>query len=222
MAVPAGYTEYYPAATQPPHQHACKLIKSLYGTKQAQLVWNTTLNKTMVSLNYKCSTSDPCMYIRDQGSTLFIALIWVDDIITLCANAATHTAFHKELAKHYKMRDLGPLEWCLNLKFTVDPLTRAITLNQTHYVEAVLARFDMTDCKPVNTLTSPTPLRKTMWPSNPSEEKEMLHTPYREAVGTLMYLMTCTRPDISFAVNQVCRYMQNPGPQHWVAVKRII
>ena len=70
-------------------------------------------------------------------------------------------------------------------------------------------------------LTPGTKLSNSMVPATESEKKTMANIPYREAVGSLMYLMMCTRPDIASAVQFVSRFSSNPAPQHWEAVKQI-
>lgn len=80
----------------------------------------------------------------------------------------------------------------------------------------------MDDCKPVTTSFDPSiRLSKEMEPRTSEEICEMKRIPYREAVGSLLYASQGTRPDISFAVGCVSRYMENPGREHWTAVKRI-
>ena len=79
----------------------------------------------------------------------------------------------------------------------------------------------MTDCNPASTPCADTRLTADMSPTNEQDKRKMLHIPYRELVGSLLYL-TLTRPDIPYAVNQVSRYVCNPGEQHWIAAKRIL
>ena len=79
----------------------------------------------------------------------------------------------------------------------------------------------MTECKGASTPASTTMLTKTMSPTNSTEVANMSAIPYRQAVGALNYLAVCTRPDIAYAVSSVSRFLNNPGPAHWTAVKHI-
>jgi hypothetical protein len=89
-------------------------------------------------------------------------------------------------------------------------------------LEKVLKRFKMEDCRPVSTPVSKgTILNKSMCPTNKTELEEMKAVPYAQAVGSLMYAMTSTRPDICYAIGLVSRYQSNLGKAHWQAVKRI-
>ena len=93
-------------------------------------------------------------------------------------------------------------------------------LTQTKYANKVLARFNIEDCKLISTPLAPHfKLSSAFCPSDAIGKGLMSKIPYEKAVGSLMYLMTCTRPDISLAMGKVSRYMSNLGKIHWEAVK---
>lgn len=80
----------------------------------------------------------------------------------------------------------------------------------------------MDSYNPISTPSDPnTKLTKEMSPTKVDEKQQMMNIPYQEAIGSILYLTQCTRPDISFAISNVSKYCQNPGPAHWSAVKRI-
>ena len=121
------------------------------------------------------------------------------------------------------MKDLGELTWCLGIRIVRDKPTRSILMSQDSYATRVLERMKMTDSKPVSTPLAPgTILTADPQPGDKEHEKEMKSVPYREAIGCLMYLMVCTRPDLADAVSAVSRYAANPHWHHWVAVKHIL
>ncbi|PON33692.1 hypothetical protein PanWU01x14_350640, partial [Parasponia andersonii] len=98
-----------------------------------------------------------------------------------------------------------------------------LKLSQEEYVKKVLSRFNMNGAKPVSTpLASHFKLTKEQSPSTEQERAYMAKVPYSSAIGSLMYAMVCTRPDIAHAVGVVSRYMSNLGKQHWEAVKWIL
>ena len=92
----------------------------------------------------------------------------------------------------------------------------SVTMCQRRYVDDILKRFGMDDCKAV---ISPTDISSRLLPSDAPTK---VNAPFREAVGALMHLMTATRPDIAFAVGYVSRFMEISHVEHWAAVKRIL
>jgi hypothetical protein len=96
-------------------------------------------------------------------------------------------------------------------------------LSQEKYVTKVLHRFNMSEARPVgSTLPTNCKLSSKQSPKTKAEKEDMMKVPYASAVGSLMYAMVCTRPDIGYAVGVVSRYMSNPGKEHWTAVKWIL
>lgn len=86
----------------------------------------------------------------------------------------------------------------------------------------MLMHFGMSDCHPISTpLDSNQKISAEMCPKNEVEKQEMAKYPYREAIGSLLYLAQVTRPDINFVVNLLSRYSTNPGKSHWQAIKRV-
>ena len=121
------------------------------------------------------------------------------------------------------MKDLGEASYVLGIKIYRDRKNRLLALSQASYVDKVIARFSMQNSKkgllPTRHGVS---LSKSQYPQTPQEEEDMRRFPYALAVGSLMYAMLCTRPDICYAVGVVSRYQSNSGPAHWIAVKHIL
>jgi hypothetical protein len=129
----------------------------------------------------------------------------------------------KKLANSFAMKDLGAAKKILGMRITRDRKNHKLTLSQGEYIEKVLERFRMQNEKPVSTpLANHFKLTKEMCPKTQEEIEYMSRVPYSSTVGSLMYAMVCTRPDIAHAVGVVRRYMNNPGKEHWEAVKWIL
>jgi hypothetical protein len=129
----------------------------------------------------------------------------------------------QELGKSFAMKDLGPAKQILGMEITRDRSSRKLWLSQERYIEKVLERFNMNAAKPVSTpLDGHFKLSDKQCPKTKAEVEEMRKIPYASAVGSLMYAMVCTRPDIAYAVGVVSRYLANPGKEHWAAVKWIL
>ena len=198
----------------------CKLKKSIYGLKQASRTWNQNFDKFIKEKGFNNTEADPCLYIYNKESSKIYLLIYVDDII-LFTNSRSEMEMIKTILKNrYKMKELGLLEWYLGIK--VKQERSIIKLNQIIYIQNLLKKFKMEDCKPVNTpMEGNQKLSKELTTKSSEEIKIMENIPYRSAVGALNYLSTCTRPDISYAVSEVARFNEDPSINHWKAVKRI-
>lgn len=116
------------------------------------------------------------------------------------------------------MKDIGPIESCLGMRITQKEF--GIELDQEQYIEEILERFGMTNCKPVGT-PSDTHAKLSIATFTP-DTSLVGKIPFQEAVGSLLFLAQCTRPDISFAVNDVSRFNSQHSEDHWRAVKRIM
>ncbi|GKD75885.1 retrovirus-related pol polyprotein from transposon TNT 1-94 [Tanacetum coccineum] len=128
-----------------------------------------------------------------------------------------------QLAREFEMKDLGPANKILGMQIHRDRVSREIWLSQKSYVKKILQRFNMQDCKPISTpFPTDVKLSSKMSHSSEKERMKMSRVPYASAVGSLMFAMICTRPDIAHAVGVVSRYMAEPGRGHWEAVKRIL
>ena len=128
-----------------------------------------------------------------------------------------------QLSSKFDMKDLSAANFILGMEIRRDRANKMISLNQRKYVETVLQRFNMHESKPVKV---PIPvgvnLSVEQCPKTQEEEEEdMSRVPYASAVGSLMYAMICTRPDISHAVGVLSRYMSKLGKEHWTVVKRV-
>jgi hypothetical protein len=146
----------------------------------------------------------------------------VDDIL-LASNSPDMLKETKFcLGSKFEMKDMGPANYVLGIRISRDRDSKLIYLDQQNYLEKVLKRFKMEDCRPVSTPVSKgTILNKSMCPTTKTELEEMIAVPYAQVVGSLMYAMTSTRPNICYAVGWVSRYQSNPGKAHWQAMKRI-
>uniref|UniRef100_A0A3Q7JMW7 Reverse transcriptase Ty1/copia-type domain-containing protein n=1 Tax=Solanum lycopersicum TaxID=4081 RepID=A0A3Q7JMW7_SOLLC len=114
------------------------------------------------------------------------------------------------------MKDLGAARKILGMEIIRDRERRKLFLSQRSYIKKVLARFGMSSSKPIDTPSAANIHLTAMFAPQSEEEKEyMSRVPYASAVGSLMYAMVCTRPDLAHAVSVVSRFMGQPGKEHW-------
>jgi hypothetical protein len=202
--------------------HVCKLQKSLYGLKQSPRQWNITMNEFLNGIGFKNCTADPCVYLKKESDKMIMIALYVDDLIigSNCSSLMNQTK--QNLNERFAMKDLGQLKFCLGIEVRWNK-DGTCALRQKHYVLETLEKFNMADCKPVSTPMAPgQKLSKAMCATTDNEKAQMANVPYRSAVGSLIYMVTGTRPDIAVAVGEVSKYLENPGEQHWMAVKRIL
>ena len=121
------------------------------------------------------------------------------------------------------MKDLGDASHILGIRITRDCSRRLLFLSQKEYIDRVLERFHMEVGKAISTPLPPyAKLSHDDCPQTDVETAEMSRIPYASAVGSLMYAMVATRPDLAHSVGVVSRYMSNPSKQHWDAVRNIL
>ncbi|XXG79495.1 hypothetical protein AAC387_Pa09g0546 [Persea americana] len=147
----------------------------------------------------------------------------VYDMLVAGSNMHAINNLKKQLSQEFEMKDLGAANQIIGIRISRDMKDRTLKLSQAEYVERVLNKFNMHGAKPVSTpLASHFKLSKELSPKTEQEKENMSKVPYASAVGSLMYAMVCTRPDIAHAVGVVSRFMSNPGKMHWEAVKWIL
>ncbi|GJF00142.1 hypothetical protein PsYK624_164210 [Phanerochaete sordida] len=199
-----------------------RLRKALYGLKQAGNVWNKTLHATLRDSGFIRLKSDPSLYLSRRGNIRIIVPVFIDDITIASNDAAEADRFVQELSKVYKLRDLGDTSSLLGISITRDRPNRRIMLSQRQYIIDMLERYGFDSCASVQTPMDPgRRLSSEDCPSTPAERTAMQSLPYINAVGSLMFLATCTRPDIAYTVSVLARFNSIPGQAHWQAVKHL-
>ena len=206
----------------PDEDLVCQLEKGLYGLKQSGRLWYKKLAATLVQMGFKILKSDSSVYILDNGIIKVILPVFVDDCTLVSKSKSAIQDLKQKLLSKFKLRDLGPTKLLLGVAITRDLSKHSIFLSQKHYVEDILERFHMSDCKPVSTPMEPgLRLSASQCSANDEEKEAMASVPYINAVGALMYLAIATRPDIAYTVSVLSRFNSNPGPEHWKAVKHL-
>ncbi|CAI7768259.1 unnamed protein product [Closterium sp. NIES-54] len=212
---PPGFTGSFPAGTQ------WSLRRPVYGLRQAPREWHDTLRTTLAALGFAPSTADPSLFLRtDATLPPFYVLVYVDNLVFATADTEALAHVKSERQKRHTCTDLGELTSYLGLRITRNRAQRTITLTQSHMVQQVLQRFGFTYSSPQST---PLPTGHSL-SAPPSDESVEPSGPYPELVGCLMYLMTCTRPDLAYPLSLLARYVA-PGRHrkvHWDAAKRVL
>ena len=201
--------------------YAYRLIKAIYGLRQSPPAWYEKIHSFFIHHDFYLSSQDYSLYINYDKRIL--VLIYVDDLVLAAAEREDIGWIKNCLAKAFEMTDLGELSTFLGLEITRDRSKGLLTLGQHQYIDRILQRHGMQDARPCLTPLAPnTRLPATTEPDpTPTTNKEVSLELYQSAVGSLMYAMLGTRPDLAYAVGLVSQFNHSPKWEHWVAVKRI-
>eukprot|EP00253_Pinus_taeda_P005684 PITA_05684 len=180
----------------------CRLKESLYGLKQAPRAWYAKMDSFLLESGFSKCYSDNTVYTKKVGNSLIILVLYVDDLILTGSDPNLINHVKSSLKKKFEMTDLGHLHYFLGLQ--VLQSKEGISLSQSKYACDILRHFHMEECKP-----APSPFQSGVKLSVSCTFPEVDATLYRQLVGKLLYL-THTRPDLSFVVGLVARFMQNP------------
>jgi hypothetical protein len=204
--------------------YVCRLKKSLYGLKQAPRQWYKKFESVMEEQGYRKTTSDHCVFVQKfPDGDFIILLLYVDDMLIVGMNSSRIDRLKKQLSQSFAMKDLGPAKQILGVRIQRSRKDKKLFISQEQYIEKVLERFNMNNAKVVSSpLATHFKLSTKQSPSTDEEKEDMERIPYASAVGSLMYAMVCTRPDIAHAVGVVSRFLSDPGREHWNAVKWIM
>ena len=201
----------------------CRLKKSLYGLKQAPRQWYMKFESFMHKEGFQKCNADHCCFFKRYKCNYIILLLYVDDMLVAGPDMDEIRNLKMQLSKEFDMKDLGPTKKILGMQIMRDKKRGILQLSQAEYINRILQRFNMGNAKPVSTpLASHFRLSKDQSPQTEEEREFMAKIPYASAIGSLMYAMVCTRPDIGHAVGVLSRFMANPGKAHWEAVKWIL
>ncbi|KAL9234053.1 hypothetical protein vseg_008969 [Gypsophila vaccaria] len=194
--------------------HVCLLKKSLYGLKQAPRAWYQRFASYVSNIGFVHSKSDNSLFIYKKGADTAYLLLYVDDIILTTSTTTLRDAILANLRTEFSMTDLGPINFFLGVSAVRHK--HGLFLHQHKYTEDIINRAKMTSCKPAKTPVD-TKAKLSATSGKPVSDPTL----FRSLAGALQYL-TFTRPDISYAVQQICLFMHDPREAHLGALKRII
>lgn len=196
--------------------HVFKLRKALYGLKQSPRAWYQVIDRFMYDQGFERSLCDPAVYIQRAGVTKgvfpMIIAIYVDDLLIVGGHMTHINHFKKTLSKRFEMKDLGVAKTLLGID--IHRLKDgSIFINQEGYINGLLSRFGMTECKPAYTPMATTDITG----GTPFDVNE-----YLQLGGSIAWPALGTRPDIAYAVGYLGRFNANPTTAHHHAQKRVL
>ena len=201
-----------------------KLKKALYGLKQAPREWNIKLDTMLKQVGFEQCRVDHGLYYADiEDRNRMYITVFVDDILCFYPTGSDKAIrLKEEIKKGFKSKDLGECSHILGMHVIRDRKKGIININQRQYILNMLKSFHMEDCKSAATPLNPgTIYTETGMKDLPESELISDITMYQKAVGSLIYLMISTRPDIAFTVTHLARFMTKPRHVHWLAIQRV-
>jgi hypothetical protein len=194
-----------------------KLKRSIYGLKQSPRLWNKVIDTYLKKQGFTASPYDSALYIRIYLDKIEIIALYVDDITICTANKERMKQIKDGLSKEFDMDDMGELHYILGIEVTRNREQRTIALGQPKYIDDIINRFDLNNAHTVNT-----PMDLNIRLFTDKNEKPVNQKEYQSIVGSLMYLMIGTRPDIAFAVSKLSQFLINPSTSHRTAAIRVL
>jgi len=206
-----------PVYMKPPEGLKCsdksvlKVVKALYGLRQSPKAWNDHINSIFVNFSFVRSNVDPCLYYK-EGTYV---LIWVDDFLLVSDSEVELNIIKCQLMSKLDIKDLSSKSNLQFLGINIILSKTGIVLNQSGLIKKIICKFNMSDCKP-----SKIPIQ----PKLNLAKSDVCDTslPYKELIGSLMYLMLGSRPDLCFSVSYFGRFQNCYSKIHWKHLKHII
>jgi hypothetical protein len=195
-----------------------KLVKALYGLKQSPRQWNILIHNFILSLNFIQLSTDACIYYYSDNNIILYIALYVDDILICGSNLTSIINIKEQIKLRFKCKDLGECTSFLGSKIIRDRFNLTTIINNEHLINKLLNKFDCNGTK-----KSFIPIDPHSHYTRPIDPNDILtDIPYRELVGTLLYIMMSCRPDICFTCNILSRYLDCPTNELWkLAIKTV-
>lgn len=177
---------------------------SIYELKQASESWNIRFNQAIKSFGFEKTLDKPCVYKRHQDKVAMFLVLYVDDILLIGNDVRVMLSVKVWLSSQFDIKDLGEANFILRIKIWRDRKNKMLGLSQAGYIDKVLEQFSMQNSKKgLLAFKHGVPLSDDQR-LNTQEKVDMIRqVPYISAMGSLMYAMLCTRPDICYSVGMV-------------------
>lgn len=204
-----------PDGVEHERNQVCRLKRSLYGLKQSSRVWNARFVDFIRDCNLKQSHSDPCVFYGSIHGGKVILSLYVDDGLILSRSQTAIDSLVSKLQDTFKIT-LGNANYYVGLEIGRNRKEGTISIGQRAYIDKIIRKYHMEDSKSIST-----PADIGTFLVSTGDGDSDIKFPYRSACGSLTFAATVSRPDISYAVGEVCRFMAHPNQMHVNAIKRI-
>jgi hypothetical protein len=200
-----------------------KIEKAMYGLKQAPRAWNNCMTEFLKEIGMERTKTDICVFKKCLNGIIILVLLYVDDLFIVSNSQNELENIKEKLNKRFKMNNMEEARNFIGFNITKNNETGEIAINQNDFAGNLLEKTQFSFTPISNTPLAPKMRLVQIETEMTKEEKEyMKDKPYGNIVGSLVYLATNTRPDLTFAVQQLARHMQNPRRVHWEALERTL
>ena len=187
------------------------------------LLWSKTFSAELAAKGFEQCQADPRVFRRVlRRNLVVIIVVYVDDLLVASGTKRDEEQAINDLRSCFPIKNLGEAGFYFGCHITRDRDARTLTFDQHHYRRTMASKFSVEKTSTTPAAAEAKPLSKDDAPQTEAETEEMHATPYREAVGALMWAATMTRSDVVYAAHQLGNFNDNPGPTHWRAVKRVL
>ncbi|CAH0482667.1 unnamed protein product [Peronospora belbahrii] len=191
--------------------------------EQAASAWNKTINRVFLDCGFKSCGADQCVYFKRSKNNFIYVCLYVDDMIIAAKTSDEISDVKDALKNAFKMKELGPAKFILGMEIDHDMTAGTLMIKQTRYIDDVANRFGQENARTVdNPCATGLKLPKSQSPASDAERSKMQLRSNHSLIGCLLYITTCTRPDIAFVVTQLSRFLDNPEQQYWSAAIRVL
>ncbi|MBW0536164.1 hypothetical protein O181_075879 [Austropuccinia psidii MF-1] len=198
---------YCPEGYKTQNSNILKLNKSIYGLKQSPCCWQNALKSCLDKIGLTPCYTDPCLFYSKNPDKPIWLYVHVDDLIF---GGSWNTEFKEKINKSFNMEDLGTVKYVLGIRITQE--TNCVTLIQDKLIDQILTEFKMINCRPSS---SPLPSNIKDLKNNPELPCTKPPFSYRQAIGSLQYLVQCTCPNLAFSVSFISQFLEAPTESHF-------
>lgn len=218
MAQPEGYEV-------PGKEHlVCKLQKSLYGLKQAGRAWYERIDTELKRMKFTPLKSEPCIYVNINDNIVTVISLYVDDLLILSNSIQSVNEIKQQLSQLFDMKDLGEARFILGIKIERDRKNKTLSISQSEYIRNVAKRLNLSQPRG-HTTTPMNPgikLMKMKIDDIDNKQQPVDVKQYQMVIGSVLYAMLGTRPDIAFATNKLAQFNTAPSKIHWETLKNLV
>ena len=184
-----------------------RMLISIYGLKQASRSWNIRFYAAIRSYDFVKNEDESCVYRKVSGSAITFLVLYVDDMLIIRNDVGILSTVKTWLSRHFSIKDLGEASYILGIRIYRDRSKRMLGLSQSKYIYTIIKRFGIKNSKRgLILMRHGIPLSRSTSPKTLEEKANMDRIPYTSAIGSIIYGMLCTRPDIAHALSVTSRY----------------